>query len=112
MVIQENVMSEKIDQNMFLKYLEECGYDENILIKFFDCNNVTSEDKILFNQSLQKINKEHGIDFFDMLLCFEKYFTDSKKLIQFIDLKTFEKLKKELKKDFFITDNESDWGSL
>jgi len=112
MVVSEVIMGERIDQVTFLRLFKEYGYDEKSLNDLFDCDHITTGDKIQFNQSLQKINKEQGIDIFDMLIVLEKFFTSSKKIVEFLDVKTFEKLKKEIRKDYFINDRQGEWGNL
>jgi hypothetical protein len=86
-----------IDQNKVFEYLKEDGYDVNLLLTMFDLNNVKSIDKGQFNQTLRNIHRKSGIDIFDMILCFHKYFLDCEYIYEMIDLSTRRILEKEAK---------------
>ena len=98
----ESHISEKIDQRTFFNIMNNNGYSTDVLSTLFDEIDFQEIDIYQFNCVLRRINKINKVPVFDMLLYFEKYFAELKKVVSILDDRTKSILKSEATKKFHI----------
>jgi len=95
---EENSIINSVSRDNFLFWLNENGYDDDYLKRFFQEKRVSSVEQNRFNITLRKCKKERGTSIIDMVLFLESDINRMKKIVSVLDENTRHILKTELAK--------------
>lgn len=99
----ENITCQELDHNRIIKYLDNCGYSNEVLLKMFSESDLDTSNKYDFNCTIRNIVKKKNIQLFDVLVYIEKNFVDANRVWNSIlDNKNKEILKKEVSQKYHI----------
>jgi len=99
---EENDIINIISKQKFFLWLDNNGFNEIEIKRFFKEKRISSTEQNRFNIILRKSKKETGVSIIEMVLYFENNINKLKKIISVLDEETKHILKHELANKFKI----------